>query len=381
MYKKFKNRIIRNFSNLPGWRTNRQIVVIESDDWGSIRMSSLDSFNNLKQNNIPVHENHYTKNDSLECNKDMEYLMELLTKYKDSNNRNIVMTGANIVANPNFDSIRKNNFKNYIYEPFVETCKKYPDHDRVYDLWKTAAKERIFVPTFHGREHLNVQRWMRALNSGCKSTILAFENEVTGIVKGIDGDNLPNYQAAFDIDEPDDIKYQKEVIISGLDLFEKLYGFRSRFFIPPNGPFNNQLELIVKKSGVEYLGTSKIHSEPLGNNKNKKHFRYIGKESHDGLIYMTRNAFFEPGSLKSIDWVDSCLRDIDIAFKWKKPATISSHRVNYVGWLNEKNRANGLKKLDELLFQIIKYWPSVEFMTSLELGLLLNKQVSTNNKN
>ena len=35
--------IIKNLSNLPGWRTDRKIVVLESDDWGSIRMSSNDS--------------------------------------------------------------------------------------------------------------------------------------------------------------------------------------------------------------------------------------------------------------------------------------------------------------------------------------------------
>ena len=28
--------------NIPGWRTNRHIVVIESDDWGSIRMPSCE---------------------------------------------------------------------------------------------------------------------------------------------------------------------------------------------------------------------------------------------------------------------------------------------------------------------------------------------------
>ena len=31
---------LRNLSNLPGWRTSRKIVVIESDDWGTIRMPS-----------------------------------------------------------------------------------------------------------------------------------------------------------------------------------------------------------------------------------------------------------------------------------------------------------------------------------------------------
>ena len=57
----------------------------------------------------------------------------------------------------------------------------------------------------------------------------------------------------------------------------------------------------------------------------------------------------------------------------KAHATISSHRVNYVGWLNEDNRANGLIKLDELLSRIIKKWPNVEFMTSSELGDLISK--------
>ena len=137
------------------------------------------------------------------------------------------------------------------------------------------------------------------------------------------------------------------------------------------------METIVKNSGIKYIGTSKIHSEPIGQNKFKKHFRYIGKKSKYELIYMTRNAFFEPCSFKyskSKNWIDSCLNEINIAFRWNKPAIISSHRVNYIGWLNEKNRAKGLRELDKLLSQIIKFWPNVEFMTSSELGDLIAKK-------
>ena len=122
---------------------------------------------------------------------------------------------------------------------------------------------------------------------------------------------------------------------------------------------------------------SKIQLEPLGNNQYKKHVRYLGKKSNEGVMYMTRNAFFEPCSTKhptSKDWVNDCLKEIEIAFRWHKPATISSHRVNYIGWLNEKNRKMGLQKLDELLYQIIKRWPDVEFMTSSELGDLIAKK-------
>jgi hypothetical protein len=37
------------------------------------------------------------------------------------------------------------------------------------------------------------------------------------------------------------------------------------------------------------------------------------------------------------------------------------------GGIEEKNRERGLKALDELLFQIIKKWPDVEFKTIKDL--------------
>jgi hypothetical protein len=377
MFSAIKKNVSRNLSNLAGWRTKRHIIVIESDDWGSIRMSSKKSFNKLKQARIDVDKNHYNTNDALESNTDLEMLMEVLSKHKDATGRNVVMTGVNVVANPNFEKIRENGFIQYVYESYTETCKKYPEHDKVHDLWKQGIQERLLVPAFHGREHLNAQRWMRALQNGCESTLLAFDYGVTGISQGIDGVKLGGYQAAFDIDTLADLEYQKQVLKTGLDLFEELYGYRSKFFIPTNGPFNNQLEPVVKKLGVDYLGTGKIQLEPLGNNQYKKHVRYLGKKSKEGVMYMTRNAFFEPNSSEhstSKDWVNDCLKEIEIAFKWNKPAAISSHRVNYIGWLNADNRANGLQKLDVLLGQIIKRWPDVEFMTSPELGDLISKK-------
>jgi hypothetical protein len=47
---------------------------------------------------------------------------------------------------------------------------------------------------------------------------------------------------------------------------------------------------------------------------------------------------------------------------------ISSHRTNYIGSLDPKNRANSLEKLEELLRKVVNRWPDVEFITSTELG-------------
>lgn len=373
-----KSALRVNVSNIPGWRTKRHIVVIESDDWGSIRMSSKEAFDRMLKAGMPVDRSHYNLYDSLECNDDLEQMYETLSKFKDSTGRYPVITGVNVVANPDFEKIKTNNFSEYIYEPYTETCKRYSNHDRVYDLWKEGIEKRLMVPIFHGREHLNAQFWMRALRDKNKSTLVGFENEVTGM-PGIKGEKLPDFQAAFQIDTINDLVYQKEVLKTGLDLFEELYGYRSRYFVPTNGPFNNTLEKDLNEHGVKYINTGKKQKEPLGNGQYKINTRFIGDENQYGQIYITRNCFFEPtcsGYSRPLttDWINNCLKEIEIAFRWRKPAVISSHRVNYIGYLHPENRERSLKQLSELLGKMLKRWPDIEFMTSSELGDLITSK-------
>lgn len=376
----FKSALRVNVSNIPGWRTKRHIVVIESDDWGSIRMSSLENFNRMLKAGMPVDKSHYNLYDALECNDDLIALMETLSKFKDVTGRPPVFTGVNVVANPDFEKIKQNGFLEYVYEPYTETCKRYDNHEKVYELWKEAIAKRLIVPIFHGREHLNAQFWLRALQMGDKSTLLGFENEVTGM-PGIKGEKLPDFQAAFDIDTKADLPYQKEVIKTGLDLFEQLYGYRSKYFVPTNGPFNNSLEKDLFDVGIRYINTGKKQREPLGEGQYRINTRYLGTKNQYGQIYLTRNCFFEPAATgfevpANYDWINYCLKEIEIAFRWHKPATISSHRVNYIGYLHPENRENGLRQLKELLSRMLKRWPDIEFMTSSELGNLIvnNKQ-------
>lgn len=372
-----KSALRVNVSNIPGWRTKRHIVVIESDDWGSIRMSSKEAYERMLKLGMPVDKNHYNKFDSLECNDDLEIMFDTLSKFKDSTGRHPVITGVNVVANPDFEKIKENNFTEYIYEPYTETCKRYANHDRVYELWKEGIEKRLMVPIFHGREHLNAQFWIRALNAKNESTLVGFENGVTGM-PGINGIKLPGFQAAFDIETPNDLIYQKEVLKTGLNLFEELYGYKSKYFVPTNGPFNNTLEEDLNDLCVRYINTGKKQREPLGNGQYRVNTRFIGDRNQYNQIYITRNCFFEPSSSgfekpSNTDWIGNCIKEIEIAFRWNKPAVISSHRVNYIGYLHPENRDKSLKQLSELLSRMLKKWPDIEFMTSSELGDLIAK--------
>jgi len=367
-----KTPIVRHLSNLTGWRSSQRIIVVESDDWGSIRMPSNKIYNSLKNNGLDLDSydsyryNHY---DTLASSDDLAMLYEVLSEYKDKNGNNPVMTAISLVANPDFDKIRNSGFSEYIYESFTDTLKKY-SRKGAFRLWQEGIEKGLFVPQFHGREHLNIASWMRALQKNDRETMLAFDHGMWGFNNK--HTHCLSYQAAFDLEYSEDLTVQEEVIIGGLTLFKKLHNYKAEYFVPPNGPFNNSLEKAAAMHGIKYMMASKIQHEALGNGSTRKVLHWLGQKNKLGQRYITRNCFFEPSD-RSKDWVDSCMSDISIAFKWNKPAIISSHRVNYIGTLDPSNRSHGLHQLRELLKQIVSKWNNVEFMTSTELGKLISK--------
>jgi len=369
-----RRKILKNLSNLPGWRTNRRIIIIESDDWGSIRMSSLKSFEKLEKEGIDLRNydaERYNFNDSLETSSDLGKLYEVLSDVKDRSGNCAVFTAVSVVANPDFQKIKDSDYREYFYEPFTETLKKNRGSESSFDLWKEGINKKLFVPQLHGREHLNVKAWMKALQNNNKQTRLAFDHCIWGFVP--DQSQLPgiDFQAAFLLGDPSELGYQKQVISEGCCLFEKLFGYQAEYFVPPNGPFNNSLNQTLTKHGIKYRSVAKIQNESLGRGKSKMILHYLGQKENNGIIYLTRNCFFEPNQLRK-DWVDSCLSEINIAFCWHKPAIISSHRVNYVGSLNPSNRDKGIIQLRTLLRTILRKWPDVQFITTPELGKLIS---------
>jgi hypothetical protein len=372
---KFSPRsVLKDFTNIPGWKTKRHIVVFESDDWGSIRMPDTKSFERLEHMGIDLRSadaERYNQNDNLATGRDLESLFEVLSKLRDGHGNHAVFTPVCIVANPDFKKIADSGFEEYFYEPFTETLQRFPGCENSFDLWKEGISRSLFVPQMHGREHLNVMAWMKDLQAGDRHALSAFRKKVWGFVPS----SYPqvDYQAAFLITDSADLEYHKEVIKSGLDLFEELLGYRAAFFVPPNGVINNALNATLAENGIELRYVSKIQNETIGPGRSRKRLHYLGQQDKHGIRYIIRNCFFEPSQVGR-DWVDYCLRDINTAFRLRKPAIIGTHRVNYIGSLNPENRDKGLNQLGTLLARIKKHWPDVEFLTTARLGDLMKQE-------
>lgn len=364
----------QNIINIPGWRTKRKIIIFESDDWGSIRTKSAESLEILRKNKLEVDKCHYMKNDGLASETDLNRLFDLLIGFKDDKGNHPIITVNCLLANPDFKKIEENNFKNYYFESFKTTLSKYPEHQNSFPLWEKGMNLKVFHPQFHGREHLNVHRWMKDIQDYNEETLTAFKLEMFGISGHVSNNKRGSYLAAFDGNSKKIIDDQIAIVKEGLSLFKNEFGYHSKSMIAPNYIWNEEIESAAKNMGVQYIqGTNTQRISKNFGEKAKIRRHYLGQTNKFEQLYLIRNCFFEPSENQNKNWVDSCLKDMEISFRWRKPAVISTHRVNFIGFINPKNRDLNLPLLEQLLSEILKKWPDVEFMTSDQLGDLIAK--------
>ncbi|MDD3080047.1 MAG: hypothetical protein PHH37_13245 [Paludibacter sp.] len=363
--------------NIPGFHTSKKLIVFTSDDWGGVRLLSIGAKKALSEAGFDIAGNRFDRYDTLESNTDIEHLFDVLLKHRDSVGNYPVIAAVANVANPDFEKIKNNHFSEYYYETFDKTLNRYPDHEKVLTLYRKGIELNIFRPEFHGREHLHTNRWLCELQSGNKMVSKAFEYEFFHI----GGKYLNNHAAerglgaAYDIDNVNDVLDQMKIVKDGADIFKNIFGYSSVYFTPPAQYYHKSLEESMVDAGFKMIDVPGLRKMPLGSNRYATRFHYLGQKNRDnGLRYLTRNAVFEPNMSENSDGVQACLKSIEAAFKYNRPAIISNHRAAFVGGIDIANRDKGLKSLDLLLSEIIKRWPDVEFISAASLyELMINK--------
>ncbi len=365
-------------SNLGGKRIDRKIVVIESDDWGSIRMPSVAAYNNLLRAGIAVSKSPYCRYDNLCSVEDLDALFSVIENHKDSIGNNPIITANVVVANPDFDAIKASDYQVYSYETIEKTFPRFFPNEKPLEMWKEGLDKNLFYPQFHGREHVNVALWLEKLQRNDEIFIKAFEEKCWGISNDILANTTKSVQASFDFTRNEELFFMKESITDGLQIFKRLFGFSSESFIPNNYIWPVELNETLELNNVRVMQGMKYQllPKPLGETKRKKIRRYNGQlvGEQNPILQIVRNVQFEPSLLPPNEKeyaLSRCLEQIQTAFLFRKPAVISMHRINFCGTLSKENRISNLKLFDQLLGEIIRKWPDVEFMTTIELSRII----------
>lgn len=359
----YTTSISNHFKNIPGWRTKRKYIAFAVDDYGNIRLHSERARAKLTESGVPL-VSRFDLFDSLDTKGDFEELFNVLGSVKDSNNNHAIFTTYALPCNVNFEeTIEKGEYVpeklNVTYEKLSSQMTEYYG---AFDLLRHGINMNFLRPQFHGREHLNVNLFNKLLLEANPQLLTNIKN--LSLAKLPTHDDLPNlnFNQAFAFWREKDIDLHKVIIKDGLQLFEEVYGYRSMTFTPPAQKLHHDLFEYVYDLGLEGVDKERTTKRHLGEGKFKREWNHLGQQKRDQPITIVRNCVFEP-TLPGLNWVEYTLKQIEAAFFWKKPAIISSHRVNFCGNIDVENREMGLKALKQLLQKIEKKWPEVEFIS------------------
>lgn len=371
-----KQAILNNIKNIYGWKTKRKIVVISVDDYGNVRLDSREARSSMDAAGLKIL-NRFDAYDTLETREDLEMLYETLLSVQDKNNRNAVFTPFALPCNIDFEMLEKDCYEKYKYELLPVTYDKLETKDNnayrgTWKLWQEGIDKGIMRPQFHGREHLNIKVFNEKLRNRDFELLTSLKNRSYTSISNSEYPTI-GYTASFEFWNFEENEDFKNIIIDGLNQFKKVYGYRAVHFNAPGGREHPIIHKYMQSAGIKYLDTPLIKHEHQGLGNFKKIVNYTGKNNRLGMKYQVRNVVFEPTHDSGLNWVEYSLKQIETAFRWNRPAIISSHRVNFCGHINPNNRKNGILALRELLWKIVQRWPDVEFMSSEELGNLMIK--------
>lgn len=362
-----KQIIKKHIINSRGKRLKERFLIIESDDWGAIRIPNKETRQVLWERNLTKKNDAFARFDSLESEKDYYALFDILQKYKDHKGNHPVITANFIINNPDFDAIKNENYQQYHSETFLKTYKRNPDSEKAENALQLGIAHKLFRPQFHGTEHLNVVRWMELLQKNDFNFRTAFDLSCYAIEDVSGFNRRANLMASYDYNSDNELEYIQKSIVNGLVQFGNIFGFDSQTTIAPCYVWNESIEETMKSKNVNCFQGSFLQNLPSRNGAFEKKYHFIGQHNDFDQTYLVRNALFEPSIQTQVDWVNKCLESINIAFMWDKPAIIGTHRINFVGRLDESQRDNNLKDLEALIKKVILKWPDVQFISSDQL--------------
>jgi hypothetical protein len=350
-------------ANWRGRRVDGRLVVIESDDWGAIRTPSKAALEQMRAKGLVAEDSVYC-NDALETSDDLARLYEVLGSVKGGDGRPAVLTANTIVANPDFEAIEASGFEHYVFEPVTVTCARAQATRDVPTTWHQGMEEGVYRPQFHGREHLHHRRWLARLRTGDETTRFCFS---LGSTSSGQGDY--SFMEALDLDNAAEITLQADELADGLALFRETFGYSSESFIAPCYTWAPTLEETLANHGVGWIQGVRAQRSPTGESGGYTVIpHFFGQRNRYGQRYNVRNVHFEPVMTPDTDIVARALAQVAVAFAFGRPAVVNTHRVNFIGSIEPKNAALGLRALRLLLDGIVRRWPDVQFIATDELS-------------
>ena len=355
-----KQDIIAIGKNVLTKSVKKRILVIESDDWGSIRTRDRESYKLLVKRSI-IKENPLDETDSIATSRDLEVLIDELSSITSQNGQKPVLTCFFNTGNPDFDKIQNSGFETYSNLSYFDHLKSTGEYGDIMPIWNNALEDETFSLAYHAREHLCVPMWMDLLKKSDKTATFSFEQEYYSFPVNNSAFPINSLRPSLFYRNDNERSDLLKSLDEGLKDLSQGFGKNITVFCPPNGLSCDAVDNHLSKFSIKGIISKIIRTEP-NNGRLKKRYKGFGKKKQNYRLYY-RNCGFEPLLGRGIE---KCLRDISFAFRFNNAAIISTHRVNYSSRINQKISGFGAQNLSNLLKKVLHLWPDTIFMSSEE---------------
>jgi hypothetical protein len=347
------------FSNI-GFHFDRPLVLFQSDDWGRVGLRGHDGLEQLQSEGLTLGERAYDFY-TLETAEDLERLIAVLTKHRDSSGRHPCVEMNFILFNLDFARMRARGFRQIELLPLSAGLPEGWNRPTLFEHYREGVTKGVFRPALHGTTHFCRGAVERSLaEDGDKASLLrmlwrAGTPYIYWRMPWIGYEYWDPGKSANERFLPRDV--QLELVGTAVGEFARMFSALPVSACAPGYRANADTHRAWAQHGIRVAQNGPDAIVPPYFDRN-------------GILQLTRTVEFEPAVDDSFS-VETAVRQAEACFQRGLPAIVSVHSINFHSSLRDF-RSRTLDALDKFLAVLESKHDDLLYLDDENLFILVN---------
>ncbi len=361
---------LRRRRSLPveGFVFGRPLVVLQSDDWGRVGIRDREGWEELRSLGLNLGERNYDFY-SLETAQDIEAIVSVLSRHRDSSGRPACLGMNFIMANVDFEQVVAASFREVRLRSLADGLPDGWNRPGLFETYRQGISAGVLSPALHGTTHFCRSAAQRYLNdSGERGSYLRMLWRA-----GVPYIHWRMPWMGFEYSDPGEngretflnSEIQSGMIADAVKNFTKLFSKTPRSACAPG--------YRADRSTHHAWGKCRVQVAQNGPGSNlPPHFEAHGnKNCETEILHLYRTLDFEPFAGQEFS-AEACVQMAEDSFARGIPAIISVHSINFHSTLKDF-RSDTLTQLDKFLTALELKYPDLLYVRDQDLYDLVDK--------
>jgi hypothetical protein len=317
---------------------SRPVMIVESDDWGPGRDGQASALRNIA---------------------------DILMCFTDSDGRRPVMTLGMILATADGEkTLSSGSYHRQMISRLT--------HKALLDTITKGVEDGVFSVQLHGMEHfwppalLGASKQDAAVNAWLAHSPESQTEDLPSPLQSrwVDAVVLPARRLSM--------AAIKQAVQEEVRAFADVFGTVPVVAVPPTFVWNKDVENAWARAGVGVIVTPGCRYETRdeeGLPAGKGRAVYNGQPGENGIVYLVRDAYFEPSFGHT---ARQALDALSAKTSQGRPTLFETHRFNFLG--TEEKQRFALGELEQLLRISLTRFPDLAFLSSEKLATILKNR-------